>query len=53
MKIARMLARSVSGLRFAGMRRVEGALLPPYRVCRKDQPPQAAIVDGEERGWRM
>jgi hypothetical protein len=52
-KIARIEARSVKGLRLAGMRKVEGALEPPYRVCRKDQPPQAAIVLGEVVGWRM
>lgn len=48
-----MLARSVVGLRFAGMRSGDGAESPPYRVCRKDQPPQAQIVEGEEVGWRM
>lgn len=50
MKIARMLARSISGLRFSGMRSGEGAESPPYSVFRKDQPPQAQIVEGSERG---
>jgi len=51
--MARILARSVSGLRFSGMRKGEGAESPPYSVLRKDQPPQAQIVWGCDEGWRM
>lgn len=52
-KMARMLARSTAGLRLAGMRSGVGAESPPYSVWRKDQPPQAQIVEGEVVGWIM
>jgi hypothetical protein len=48
-----MLARSTDGSRFSGIRRGDGAESPPYSVRRKDQPPHAEMVVGEELGWRM